>query len=210
MHGVQPIANTAPRVKDAPYPPRPLVSLFPIRPPTPASAGASDIPPVVAVRPAEAPASSGRHVPFEDRDPEDAGEAQPHDHEDRPADDSQRPDVLGDCATCEGCGDAEQGKHGAEARNVDQGVPHRGPARRRDTELGNPPPRRTAGQGTREPAAARRATGTRSGPPASRPGTCSRPSRGGRSVEGFCGTGGASPRSLRARAPGRQRPPPGS
>ena len=62
MHGVQPMAKIAPSANDVPRPALPPTSRLPIRPPTPASAGASDIPPVIVVTLAEAPASSGRQV----------------------------------------------------------------------------------------------------------------------------------------------------
>ena len=62
MHGVQPIAKMAPRPNDDPRPARPPTRRLPTRPPTPPSAGASVMPPVIVVRLAEAPASSGRQV----------------------------------------------------------------------------------------------------------------------------------------------------
>ncbi len=63
MQGVHPMANTEPSTNAAPNPVRPATSRLPTRSPIPSpSAGASAMPPVVVARPAEAPASSGRHV----------------------------------------------------------------------------------------------------------------------------------------------------
>ncbi len=62
MHGVQPIAKIAPSAKEVPRPALPPTSRLPTRPPMPASAGASDMPPVIVVTLADAPASRGRQV----------------------------------------------------------------------------------------------------------------------------------------------------
>ena len=132
MHGVQPTAKIAPSVNAVPRPARPPTRRLPILPPTsPPPAGASVMPPVIVVRPAEAPASSGRHVRSRTGMRRMPGEAQAHDHEDDPADDPQRGQVVGEDAPRERRGDAEQREHRPEPGHVRHGMPDGSPARRR-------------------------------------------------------------------------------
>ena len=84
MHGVQPIAKTAPSVNAAPKPDRPPTSRLPTRPPIPPSARRGER--HAAGRRGEARRGAGVERPpgsLEDRDAEDPREAQAHDHEDR-------------------------------------------------------------------------------------------------------------------------------
>ena len=99
MHGVQPIAKIAPSPNDASQPPRALTTRAPSRSPMPgrcrhrrAEPSATD---PVAVASAHRRAGVERSPgALEDRDAQDAGQAQAEDDEEQAADDPERGQVV--------------------------------------------------------------------------------------------------------------------